>query len=417
MRQAAVMAGLVPDTPAGHARVHFVTEGEASLNFCIRNGLTDELVGEGKSVMIVDAGGGTVDVSTYLFTSVDPLSVEEIVSADCILQGSTRVTVRAEEFLKERLKDSKYRTGEDIKCMRDYFDKSTKTVFRSADEPYYIKFGSMRCHDPDAGIRRGKLMLSGAQMLSFFKPSLAAIVQVLLRQRQAASLPLAAILLVGGFAANPWLYSALQEELSLFGLPLFRPDAHTSKAVAEGAVSYHLEHFVSARVMKLTYGIEVSVKYDHTNPEHYARQADKYVRASGRVVLRKGFSTIVGKGKSMLEGEQVSSPYFQEARRSCSLDSVAVEILCYRGKDVNPLWVDVHPLMYAPLCTICADTSRVVRVQKPGPFGMYYEQKFKVVLISGLTELQAQISWIEDGVEKRGPASIVYDDDLQVSGT
>ena len=42
MRQAAVMAGLVPNTTAGHARVHFVTEGEASLNFCIQSGLTND---------------------------------------------------------------------------------------------------------------------------------------------------------------------------------------------------------------------------------------------------------------------------------------------------------------------------------------------------------------------------------------
>ena len=39
MRQAAVMGGLAPDTPAGHARVHFVTEGEASLHYCIDQGL------------------------------------------------------------------------------------------------------------------------------------------------------------------------------------------------------------------------------------------------------------------------------------------------------------------------------------------------------------------------------------------
>ena len=42
MRQAATMAGLVPNTPAGHARVHFVTEGEASLNFCIQKDLANE---------------------------------------------------------------------------------------------------------------------------------------------------------------------------------------------------------------------------------------------------------------------------------------------------------------------------------------------------------------------------------------
>ena len=40
MRQAAIRAGLVPDTSAGHARVRFVTEGEASLHLCIQRGLT-----------------------------------------------------------------------------------------------------------------------------------------------------------------------------------------------------------------------------------------------------------------------------------------------------------------------------------------------------------------------------------------
>ena len=39
MREAIVLAGLIPDTTRGHARVSFVTEGEASLHFSIENGL------------------------------------------------------------------------------------------------------------------------------------------------------------------------------------------------------------------------------------------------------------------------------------------------------------------------------------------------------------------------------------------
>lgn len=69
--------------------------------------------------MIVDAGGGTIDISSYVFLSTSPVSVEEVTSADCaypdfhssgdhpsslycvgILQGSTRVNVRAENFLR-----------------------------------------------------------------------------------------------------------------------------------------------------------------------------------------------------------------------------------------------------------------------------------------------------------------------------
>jgi hypothetical protein len=39
MRRAALLAGLIPDTPIGHSRVDFVTEGEASLHFVIQNGI------------------------------------------------------------------------------------------------------------------------------------------------------------------------------------------------------------------------------------------------------------------------------------------------------------------------------------------------------------------------------------------
>ena len=39
MRRAAVLAGLVPENESGHARLSFVTEGEASLHFSIHNGL------------------------------------------------------------------------------------------------------------------------------------------------------------------------------------------------------------------------------------------------------------------------------------------------------------------------------------------------------------------------------------------
>jgi hypothetical protein len=37
LRTAAVRAGIVPDTPTGRSRVHFVTEGEASFSFCATN--------------------------------------------------------------------------------------------------------------------------------------------------------------------------------------------------------------------------------------------------------------------------------------------------------------------------------------------------------------------------------------------
>lgn len=44
MRNAAIYGGLVPDTMDGYARIHFVTEGEASLHYCIGNNYAAELI-------------------------------------------------------------------------------------------------------------------------------------------------------------------------------------------------------------------------------------------------------------------------------------------------------------------------------------------------------------------------------------
>jgi hypothetical protein len=65
MRKASVLAKLIPDTTAGHARLSFVTEGEASLHFSVHNDLPKGVIENGEGVVIVDAGGGTIDLSSY----------------------------------------------------------------------------------------------------------------------------------------------------------------------------------------------------------------------------------------------------------------------------------------------------------------------------------------------------------------
>ena len=99
MRSAAVKAGIVPDAPVGRGRVHFVTEGEASLRFCATHTeagknlkvchialtwswfLTRSQPGE--QVLVIDAGGGTIDISTYKVLSNGPLQVEELYEPEC----------------------------------------------------------------------------------------------------------------------------------------------------------------------------------------------------------------------------------------------------------------------------------------------------------------------------------------------
>lgn len=43
IRSSAIYAKLVPDTAEGRSRVRFVTEGEASLHYCLRGGYVDSV--------------------------------------------------------------------------------------------------------------------------------------------------------------------------------------------------------------------------------------------------------------------------------------------------------------------------------------------------------------------------------------
>jgi hypothetical protein len=49
MCDAAVIAGLIPNSNAGRERLRFVTEGEANLHFCIQNGLATQAIDVGDS--------------------------------------------------------------------------------------------------------------------------------------------------------------------------------------------------------------------------------------------------------------------------------------------------------------------------------------------------------------------------------
>jgi hypothetical protein len=102
MRKAAITAGLILDTPEGHSRLVFVSEGEASLHFCIQKGLTNEAITvsksfncdpliayfytyfqSGKGIIVVDAGGGTIDLSTYKQKGAGSKNFQEIAASQC----------------------------------------------------------------------------------------------------------------------------------------------------------------------------------------------------------------------------------------------------------------------------------------------------------------------------------------------
>ncbi|KAK0493239.1 hypothetical protein EDD18DRAFT_1181192 [Armillaria luteobubalina] len=415
LRRAAVYAGLIPDNDQGHEKIHFVTEGEASLHFCIDHGLSS-YIRDGEGVLIVDAGGGTVDISTYSRTSsssTDGSSFEEIVAPACIFAGSTFVTRRAELFLKKKLKGSQYE-GE-VELIADCFDKTTKHRFRNANEPAYIKFGTMRDTDPRLDIRSGQLKLSGSEVASFFEPSVSSIIRGIDNQRSHARKFVSSIFLVGGFAANTWLFLKMRQQVEPSGLSFSRPDSHVNKAVADGAVSFYIYNIVSARVSKYNYGTRVHTRFNPSDPEHARRKSQIYILPNGEEALAGQYNIILPKDSRVLDTQEFRASYNHFFQSPSAANSIRVGILCYHGQRPDPLWMDREPDNYPVLFTITANTSIAAKVLEALPRkggGIYYCFNYDIVIFVGRTELKAQICWKENGAEKRGPAQIVYDRDL-----
>ena len=100
MRKAVVQAGIFSKEEA-LSRVSFVTEGEASFNFCVTNTKSGESLEvsafwkimidrfsmqrsqASHKVLVIDAGGGTIDMSSYTVCTKSPLKVEEIHLPKC----------------------------------------------------------------------------------------------------------------------------------------------------------------------------------------------------------------------------------------------------------------------------------------------------------------------------------------------
>ncbi|KAK0222699.1 hypothetical protein EDD85DRAFT_860789 [Armillaria nabsnona] len=412
LRRAAVCAGLIPDNDKGQERIHFVTEGEASLHFCIDRGLSSFIKDE-EGVMIVDAGGGTVDISTYSRTS-DDKSFEEIATPACVFAGSIFVTRCAENFLKKKLKGSQYE-GE-VELIAECFDKTTKHRFRNANEPAYIKFGTMRDTDPQLDIRSGQLRLTGSDVASFFEPSASTILREINNQRWTAKKSVSSIFLVGGFAESTWLFLKMRERVELFGVTLSRPaNSPLNKAVADGAISFYIHNIVSARVAKYTYGLKVHTIFNPLDPEHARRKLHVFTRIDGEKVLNGQYAIILPKDVRVSKTQEFRGSFSRMYRNLSDLNSVRSDLRCYHGHKSDPRWIDTEPENYSVLFTVAANASKAAKALEPlraKDGGVYYRIEYDIAIFFGRTELKAQICWKEDGVEKRGPAQISYNHDL-----
>lgn len=155
---------------AGMGKVHLVAEPEAGAVYAL-HALHPHTIKIGDAFMVVDAGGGTVDVITYRVDELIPiLKISEITSGGGALCGSSFINRRFQDNLKNRLSEDRFWDEDVLGEATSRFENVIKRNFAGAGtEEFQVPVPGLRDNHV-LGIRRGRLRLTASEVRDFFQP-------------------------------------------------------------------------------------------------------------------------------------------------------------------------------------------------------------------------------------------------------
>ena len=232
-----------------------VSEPEAAATYVLADVKhQDDKLLPGEVFVLLDAGGGTVDATTYRVTQTHPLRLkEEVVHVGGEMCGSSFLNDRYGEVLRARLDGQRPPPGltlegeiEELVCEFEHVNKRKINVFTDDRiKPDRIKW--LR-PDPQRRIRqKGYILWTRGEMHGIFEECLSGVQDVLEGQLTAAierpdPVTVKKVILVGGFGQSHSLQSQLRQYLktqqNYIGRPidLVIPHRHETSCIARGAV-------------------------------------------------------------------------------------------------------------------------------------------------------------------------------------
>ncbi|KAF7290577.1 hypothetical protein MIND_01297800 [Mycena indigotica] len=415
MRRAAIGAGLVD--AHGADRVKFVSEAEASVLYAIETGRITDWLTPSAHIVICDCGGGTVDITRYCVKSNYPcLQLEESALPRCYMAGSLVVTDYAREYLSvlSRGTDWEEKT-EAFEMVVSNFDKLAKVKFSQENENSYVRLGGFEtCAEKD--IERGQLKLSGDKMALFFQPCIEHIQNGIKSAcfDSDGKLVTAQVILVGGFAGSPYLFSQLNQFAKEIGVEITRPDGPTAKAVVNGSISWFLDSTVRARLAKWHYGTDVFCQYDSDIPGHLPYKDQIITVPSGIQYIPRAWQCIAPMGARLSTRKEHCVAFVAELPDD-TVNFIREEtIYIYRAQTPPSFMCEPDESDFKPdfeaICTIKGNLRKCFKATPPQTSSLghrFRRIEFEVALRLGGTQLSARLKWKENGKYKEGPATVI----------
>ncbi|KAI2627816.1 hypothetical protein GGR54DRAFT_628853 [Hypoxylon sp. NC1633] len=351
------------------------------------------------SFVVVDAGGGTVDLITYTITALHPLlEVVEATEGSGDFCGSSRLNDRLVELLTSRFEGQEGWDKDLLHEMIDHFERITKRAFSmdslTQNESFQLPASGLAVNKSLGVIRRGKLTLTAEELHMIYEPDIVRIIQLVKEQITTAQVPIRAVLLVGGYGASTYLRERL--EIAVRGIPsngtgievLQPPNSWT--AVIRGAIMKGLSlvmpvdydvPVVKARTGRKHYGYELGVPFDLT--KHASLHSKRYYDGFSGLYRVKVMHWIIKRGelvsedtpftKSFYHARPVAAGRIKEKSLQVNADQQSTEAPLSRNDNVHLL------------CRVTANLDHIPEHQLDRSLGadgqMYYEYEFEIEAI------------------------------------
>lgn len=181
-RAAAIQAGFLRDE--NDNRLTLITEPEAAAMFCSKTGLLNLKIRD--AVLIVDCGGGTVDLIAYEVEEETPFTVAECTAGSGDSCGSTALNRNFSNILRAKIRKMKLPDGSKTagkvyaKCIMD-FENRIKADFRNNGQKWAVDVG-IEAEFPEAGIEEGYMTFTNEEILQCFEPVVNRILELVRNQ-------------------------------------------------------------------------------------------------------------------------------------------------------------------------------------------------------------------------------------------
>ncbi|KAH8896375.1 hypothetical protein GQ53DRAFT_792192 [Thozetella sp. PMI_491] len=365
------------------SNIRLITEPEAAAVWTFHQ-LPDVMVKKDDIFITVDAGGGTVDLTTYQVAATSPvLSVDEVTEGGGGLCGSAYLNRRFEELIKTKISKqletlSKKEYGDALDEIQRAFNDDIKPDFGTTDEvgKTYFPGTELTCSpvppivadNAEAGIQDGRCTITTEEMKTVFDAVIRNILGLITDQVEKVEeshgdKEISAILLVGGFGSSGYLRQQIEEHFDGSAMPkinVIQP-VHAWSAVTRGAMLRGIQgNIVEKRIIRAAYGIAARVVWDPA-----VHESDKYKRAAQSLKIwddleqkwkcSDSMEWYVKKGESFTKEKVVKVSFY---RNLSSLDNLVFKtsMITWAGNGEIPLFKNNDCRIVA---TLSADLSAV----------------------------------------------------------